>query len=138
MMKGTIDKRAFLFINYAFLALEIIKPTSKNAKKTTISTATIVGPTGVPRTIESNKPVAAANTEIIAELMVTDLKLLNTRIALSAGKIIKADINNEPTRFIAKTIITAVIIAINKLYKLALTPVALAKFSSKVTANILL
>ncbi len=106
--------------------------------KTIISTPTIVGPTGVPAAMEINKPEAAAKTEIIAELIVTDLKLLKTRIALSAGKIIKADINNEPTRFIAKTIMTAVIIAINKLYKLALTPVALAKFSSKVTANILL
>ena len=107
-------------------------------KNTTMSVATIVGPTGVPATIDINKPVAAQNTEIIAELIVTDLKLLNTRIALNAGKMIKADINNEPTKFMANTIMTAVTTAINKLYKLAFTPVALAKFSSKVTANILL
>lgn len=115
-----------------------MNPTRKKIKKTTISTATIVGPTGVPATIDINRPLAAENTEMIAELIVTDLKLLNTRIALNAGKIIKADINNEPTRFIAKTIIIAVTTAINKLYKLALTPVALAKFSSNVTAKILL
>ena len=113
-------------------------PAKKKAKNTTISTATIVGPTGVPATIETNKPVAAANTEIIAELMVTDLKLLNTRIALNAGKMIKADINKEPTKFIANTMITAVTTAINKLYKFALTPVPRAKFSSNVTAKILL
>ena len=65
--------------------------------------------------MEVNKPVAAHTTEIIAELIVTDLKLLNTRIALNAGNMIKAEINNDPTRFIAKTIMTAVTIAINKL-----------------------
>ena len=115
-----------------------MNPIRKKIKNTTISTATIVGPTGVPATMDINKPEAAQNTEIIAELMVTDLKLLNTRIALNAGKMIKADINNEPTRFIARTIMIAVTTAINRLYKLAFTPVALAKFSSKVTAKILL
>ena len=114
-----------------------MNPTKKKIKNTIISTATIVGPIGVPATMEISNPLAAHTTEIIAELTVTDLKLLNTRIALNAGKIIKADINNEPTKFIAKTIMTAVTTAINKLYKLALTPVARAKFSSNVTAKIL-
>ena len=115
-----------------------MNPAPKKAKNTIMSAATIVGPTGVPATIEVNNPVVAQNTEIIAELIVTDLNDLNILIALKAGKIINAEIKRDPTKFIAKTIITAVIIAINKLNRFAFTPVALAKFSSKVTAKILL
>ena len=103
-----------------------------------ISPKTMVGPTGVPVAMERTIPKAVQTTEITAEQMVTDLNDLNTLIALKAGKMMRADINNEPTRFIAKTIITAVITAMTILYKLALTPVAREKFSSKVTANILL
>ena len=75
----------------------------------------MVGPTGVPEAKESNNPVVAQVTEIIAELIVTDLKLLKTRIALKAGKMINAEINNEPTKFIAKTMMIAVTRAIKKL-----------------------
>ena len=62
---------------------------------------------------------------------------MNTRMAEIAGKIINAEISREPTSFIASTITVAVIIAIIKLYLSALIPVALAKFSSNVTAKIL-
>ena len=69
----------------------------------------------------------------------TDTPLVATcRIAESAGKITSAEISKDPTSFIASTIITAVITAISRLYVPALTPVARAKLSSKVTANILL
>ena len=100
-----------------------------------MSARTIVGPTGVPAIIEARIPVAVQETDKIAEHIVTDLNDLNMRIALNAGKIIKAEIRSEPTRFIAKTMITAVTTAINKLYKFVLTPVALANDSSNVTAN---
>jgi len=73
-----------------------------------------------------------------AEHTMTDLKLLNTLIAESAGKIIKADIKSEPTKFIASTIITAIITAITTLYASTFLPVAFANVSSKVTANSLL
>ena len=76
-----------------------------------------------------------ANT---AENTVTDLKLLKSLMAESAGKMIRAEISSEPTRFMASTMITAMTTAIRKLYAFALTPDALEKFSSKVTANILL
>ena len=82
--------------------------------------------------------MAVQETDNIAEQIVTDLNDLKMRIALNAGKIIKAEIRSEPTRFIAKTMMTAVTTAINKLYRFVLTPVALAKDSSKVTANNLL
>ena len=66
-----------------------------------MSTATIVEPTGVEHTIEIKIPEAAQKTERQAEQIVTDLKLLNTLIAESAGKITRAEISSEPTRFIA-------------------------------------
>ena len=60
------------------------------------------------------------------------------RMADSAGKITSAEISSEPTRFIASTITTAMMMAISRLYRSAFVPTALAKFSSKVTAKILL
>ena len=83
-------------------------------------------------------PSSVHITDSTAEHIVTDLKLLNTRIAESAGKMTSAEISSEPTRFIASTIITAITTASIRLYSEALTPVALAKSSSKVTENTLL
>ena len=100
-----------------------------------MSAKTIVGPTGVPAIMEAKIPTAVQETDKIAEQIVTDLNDLKMRIALKAGKIINAEISNEPTKFIARTIMTAVTTAINKLYKFVFTPVALANDSSKVTAN---
>ena len=84
----------------------------KKPKKATISQATIVQPTGVDANTEINIPKIAHTTEIILADIKTDLNVLNTLIADSAGKMIKADINNEPTKFIASTMTTAVMIAI--------------------------
>ena len=106
--------------------------------KAATSTATMVEPTGVPARMDMSMPAMAHTTENMAENTVTDLKLLKMRIAESAGKMIRADISSEPTRFMASTMITAMMTAIRRLYLSALTPVALAKLSSKVTANILL
>ena len=112
-----------------------MKPTRKKTPKAIMSAKTMVGPTGVPAIMEAKIPVAVQVTDKIAEQIVTDLNDLKMRIALNAGKIIKAEIRSEPTRFIAKTMITAVTTAINKLYKFVFTPVALANDSSNVTAN---
>ena len=107
-------------------------------KKTVISAETIVEPTGVEASIEMMIPTAAHITEIIAEQMITPRKLLKSRIADRAGKMMSADMSREPTRFIARTMIKAVIMAISRLYASELIPVALEKLSSKVTLNILL
>lgn len=82
----------------------------------TKSAATIVEPTGVPARIEIKSPETEHTTLTHAEQIVTDLKLLKTRIAERAGKITRAEIRSEPTRFIASTIITAIITAIARLY----------------------
>ena len=89
-----------------------------------MSIATMVAPVGVEAIIEITIPVTEQKTEIIAEQKTTDRKLLNTRMAESDGKIIRADVSRDPTRFIARTMITDVIMAIIRLYALALVPVA--------------
>ena len=66
--------------------------------------------------METIMPIPAQNTEIIAEQMTTLRKLLKILIADNAGKIINAEINKEPTKFIANTMTNAVITAISKLY----------------------
>ena len=98
----------------------------------------IVAPTGVLNKIEIIIPKNAHSAEIIPEQIVTDLKLLNTRIDESAGNITSAETRSEPTSFIATTITTAIIMAISVLYTPGFVPEAFAKFSSKVTAKILL
>ena len=80
-----------------------------------MSIATMVDPTGVDARMEIIIPTAAQITDITAEQRITARKLLNSRIAERAGKIISAEINSEPTRFIANTMTTAVITAMSRL-----------------------
>ena len=84
-------------------------------RKAVRSAATIVLPTGVPARIEIRRPAIEQTTETTAEQMVTERKLLKTRIADRAGKITSAEIKSEPTRFIARTMMTAIMIAITRL-----------------------
>jgi len=49
----------------------------------------MVEPTGVPARIEARSPTTVHTTEKAAEKIITDLKLLKSRIAESAGKIIR-------------------------------------------------
>ena len=107
-------------------------------KNAAISATTIVDPTGVETKIETNIPITAQITDKDAEKITTPLKFLIILIAESAGKIIRAEMRSEPTRFIPKTMITAIITAIKRLYLSVFTPVAFEKFSSKVTAKSLL
>jgi hypothetical protein len=113
-------------------------PIREHIPKPTISVATMVDPTGVPISIEIIIPKNAHTTDNIAEKIVTLLNVLNILMDESAGKITSADIRSEPTRFIASTMMTAMITAIRKLYASAFVPTLLANVSSKVTANILL
>ena len=90
-------------------------PIIEKAIYITICTATIVEPTGVLAKIEVTIPTREQKTDKTTEHTVTDLKLLNKHIADSDGKTISAEIKREPTRFIARTIITATITAIKRL-----------------------
>lgn len=83
--------------------------------KATASAATMVEPTGVPARIETRIPARAQTTERTAENTVTFLKLWHIRMADNAGKITRADIKRDPTRFMERTMITAVMTAIRRL-----------------------
>ncbi len=93
---------------------------------------------GLTYTHETPKPIIKQITAISAELTVTAKKDLHILMELTAGKIIRAEIRRAPMTFMPRTIVTAVRTAITVLYKSALIPVAFIKFSSKVTAKILL
>ena len=97
---------------FLFPATPEIREKSRNTAK---SDTTMVEPTGVENSTDDIMPNAAQITEITAEHMITPRKLLNSLIAASAGNIISAEISSEPTRFIARTIITAVITATSRL-----------------------
>ena len=99
-------------------------------------TATIVDPTGVFASIDINIPVSAHITDKTAEHTVTALKFPKSLMDDNAGNMTRADMSSDPTRFMARTIMTAMTIAIRRLYLSAFVPTALAKSSSKVTANI--
>ena len=75
----------------------------------------MVEPTGVPARIEIKRPVRAQITDMIAEQIVTLLKLLNTLIADRAGKITRADMSREPTSCMDTTIMTAMTMAMSRL-----------------------
>ena len=66
--------------------------------------------------IDMNMPARAQKTEKTADETVTALKLLNTLIDAMAGKMTRADMRSEPTRFMASTMMTAIITAIRRLY----------------------
>ena len=101
-----------------------------------ISIITIVEPTGVPAIIEIKMPEAAPITENTQEKIVTCLKLLNTSIEEIAGKMIRAEIKREPTRFMARTMIMAITVAITTFKRRVFVPLAKANSSSKVMAKI--
>ena len=99
-----------------------MKLIKKKTKKTKRFSATIAGPIGSVfpgakrgKSICKSMALTVHNKEMIAVQIVTDLNVLNKRIALNAGKIIRAETSKEPTSFIAKTMMTAVITAMIRL-----------------------
>jgi hypothetical protein len=83
--------------------------------KAAIFIITIVEPTGVPATMDKSNPIMAHTTERRQAKIVTFLKLLKICIDETAGKIIRAEIKRVPTRFMARTMIRAVTIAMTVL-----------------------
>ena len=75
----------------------------------------MVAPAGVSERMETQRPKNAQITENVPEQITTDLKFLNRRMAERAGKIISAVIKREPTSLMARTITTAVTVAMSKL-----------------------
>ena len=82
-------------------------------------------------------PIKKQKTDKKAEQVTTERKLLKIRMLVSAGKITRLEMSRAPISRIPSTMVTAVNNAMSILYHPALTPVARAKFSSKVIAKIL-
>ena len=61
----------------------------------------------------------------------------SVRVKDSAGKTTRAEIRSEPTRFMASTMITAIMTAMIRLYRSTRVPLARAKSSSNVMSKIL-
>ena len=74
--------------------------------------------------------------DTIAEQITTARKRENTRMDVSAGKIIRLEMSIVPMMRMPTTMVTAVSTAMSRLYSPAFSPVARANASSKVTANI--
>ena len=79
------------------------------AKNGTISTLTMVHPTGVPHKMDTKIPVTAPMTDTTAETQTHPRKLLHNCIAVNVGSTINAEISKAPTRFMASTIIVSII-----------------------------
>ena len=73
---------------------------------------TTLAPGAVSRAIEINIPQRKQSTDIVPEHKITLLKLLQIRIEVIAGKIIRLDIKSEPIIIIPNTTVTAVSTAI--------------------------
>ena len=87
----------------------------ENAKNTIRFTATMLAPVGSSRANEQIMPITKHTTDITAEQIATDLKLLQRRMELSAGNIIRLEISRAPIMRIPRTTVTAVSTAITVL-----------------------
>ena len=80
-------------------------------------------------------PATKQTTEMRAAQSTTPLKLLHTRMAERAGKIIRLEIKRAPIIRIPSTTVTAVSTASRVLKTSVFVPVARLKVSSKVMAK---
>ena len=144
-----MNKKTWLALMLALALMLLAACGDKDDKKAAAPTAAPTAePTKAPTADPTEAPTAEPTAEPVAQseepvqeenpVLASAYDGAQALIADSAGKITSAEISREPTKFIASTIITAVITAISRLYVPVLTPVARAKPSSKVTANILL
>jgi hypothetical protein len=95
--------------------LRKIRERREKMPKTAMSAQTMVAPTGVEKSIEMMMPAKAQKTEMQAEQIITERKLRKSLMAERAGKIIRAEIRSEPTRFMARTMMRAVMTAMVRL-----------------------
>ena len=88
---------------------------SQNKTKTIILINTTLGPPRISYSKEINTPIKKQKIEMMAEQIVTLLNLLNKRMALRAGKIIRLVINIDPIVLMPSTMVNAVNSAISEL-----------------------
>ena len=80
----------------------------KKIKNITRFTNTMLAPVGVEYKKDSPMPQKTQNTETTAAQIITLRKLLQSRMAVKAGKIIRLEIKSAPISRIPSTIVTAV------------------------------
>ena len=81
-------------------------------------------------------PTQKHTTEVTAAQRITPRKLLNSRMAVRAGKITSEEMSIAPIIRIPSTMVRAVRMASRVLQASTFNPVAREKLSSKVTAKI--
>ena len=96
----------------------------------------MLAPVGADSRNEATSPIKKHATDKTADEIVTLQKLLNTRIDVNTGKIIRLEIIIAPIKRIPTTIVNAVSSANIRLYLADEIPLAVANVSSNVTANI--
>ena len=101
-------------------------------------TTTIHAPVGSERRNDTRIPTKKHITDNIAEQITTLLNVVQTLMAVSAGKIMRLEISIDPIIRIPTTIVNAVSIARSILHPETLIPDDFAKLSSNVEQNILL
>ena len=90
---------------------------------------------GVDSVQEAMSPAQKQHTDVTAAHTTTPRKLLNSRMAVSAGKITREEISMAPIIRIPSTMVRAVRMASRVLYQSTRSPVAREKLSSNVTAK---
>ena len=70
--------------------------------------ATMLAPVGVSRKKEATVPIMKQLTEITAAVIITERKLLQTRMEERAGKIIRLEISSAPIIRMPRTTVIAV------------------------------
>lgn len=123
---------------YNYDTFLLIIPTTEKTANAIAFTATTLAPAGIEKMKDTQSPVKKHTTETIADIVTTVLNVLQTRIAVSAGKITILEMSIAPMILMPITIVIAVRSAISVLYIPVCVPVAFAKVSSNVTAKILL
>ena len=96
---------------------------------------TTVLPAGKFNKCAATVPTRKQLTATAAAVKTTLRKLLQTRIAVRAGKMMSAEMSSVPIMRMPSTTVTAVRIAMSVLQSPVLMPMAREKVSSKVTAN---
>ena len=114
----------FLSIDHLEPERSITNPIRLNTTNAIPFTTTTQDPGGISATCATITPAKKHTTDTVADDITTALKLLNTLIEVSAGKIISAEIRSVPIIRIPRTIVTAVRDAIIILYAPAGIPAA--------------
>ena len=96
----------------------------------------MLAPVGVESKNEITRPSKKSITAVIAAAIITPLKLLWRRIAISAGKIIRLEISIAPIIRMPRVIVTAVRTDKSALKRPTGMPDAFEKFSSNVIEKI--